>query len=627
MEVSSPIADPKRVAAEFQGSTKIHRLVETQVRSYISWRGNLNRKYLKPDSQKAAPDRDISTVIEDLRIHQTELEAQNEELRRAQSELEESRTKYSDLYDFSPVGYLTLDKHGLVKQMNITAATLLGVDRNFFKGTPFHLVVANESKKAFWDHQLKVLASSKKETCDVRLVRKNGTLFDAHLEWIRVGDTHPVIYCVLTDITDRKMMEDELVRSRTELEIRVEERTGELSEAYETLRHETEEREKTEDQLRQAQKMEAIGTLAGGIAHDFNNILAGIMGFSEMIDEDLPDDSPHKPRIEKVLKAATRARDLVRQILAFSRKSDVTRKPVAFSTVIAETIHLLRASLPSTIDVKVELNAAHDTVLSSPSELQQILMNLATNSLAAMREKGGTLSLSLTNVTVDPASPPPFLVDNGIEPREYVSLIASDTGVGIQSDILSKIFEPFFTTKQIGEGTGLGLAVVYGIVKTLRGEITVESQTGKGSTFRIFLPVAPVLVSDDGHETDQVRGGTENILFVDDEDFIVSWGHDVLERLGYKVTATTNPIEALSFFTDNPTGFDLVIVDQTMPTLTGSELAQKLLAIRKDIPIILTTGHSDILSEDSAKRMGIQEFLMKPVGKRELAQAIRKVLE
>ncbi|OPY78201.1 MAG: Blue-light-activated protein [Syntrophorhabdus sp. PtaU1.Bin153] len=384
------------------------------------------------------------------------------------------------------------------------------------------------------------------------------------------------------------------------------------------------EKRRLEERVRQAQKMEAIGTLAGGIAHDFNNILAAIIGFSEMVEEDLPPESPGFSRIQRVLSAASRGRDLVRQILAFSRKTGLTRKTLSLSPLVEDTIQLLRASIPSSIEIRLDMKATKDTVLGFSAELQQILMNLATNASFAMREKGGILDIAVTNIDFEPDSP---VLDEDIEPGEYIQLVVTDTGTGMSSEVKKRLFEPFFTTKGPGEGTGMGLAVVYGIVKSLGGTIAVESELGAGSTFRVFLPVARTEEEPEDRKVQQAPGGSERILFVDDEELLMEWGQATLERLGYSVTALTDPTEALKLFSSDSSRFDLIITDQTMPNLTGLNLARKLLALRKDIPIILCTGYSDSVSPRKVKDAGIKEFLMKPVDKQQLAEAIRRALQ
>ncbi len=377
-------------------------------------------------------------------------------------------------------------------------------------------------------------------------------------------------------------------------------------------------------QLLQAQKMEALGTLAGGIAHDFNNVLEGIIGFAEMIKEDASTDSSVHRRIGLVLKGAKRGRDLVRQILMFSHHSKQEQKPVALHAILEEGLRLLRPTLPSTIEIRLKNLADDDTISANPGQIHQVLMNLCTNAAHAMREKGGLLEIDTSRVsfTSDDSLP---LAD--MQPGDYVILTVHDTGCGIEPEILKRIFDPFFTTKQQGEGTGLGLSVAHGIIKSHNGFITVRSEPGQGSTFQVYLPSIRSQVSETGAMAVPIRGGEERVLFVDDEDLLVDLYKERLIKLGYDVIATTSSLEALKLFKKEPDKFDLIITDFTMPHLTGIDLAAELLKVRRDIPIILFTGHNDTVSPETARASGVSELLMKPQSKDEIAQAMRRVLD
>jgi PAS domain S-box-containing protein len=428
------------------------------------------------------------------------------------------------------------------------------------------------------------------------------------------------VVLVFHDGTEKRRAQQILQRSRDELEIRVKERTQELGEAYDNLVKEVHERKKVEAQLRQAQKMEALGTLTGGIAHDFNNILAAIIGFAEMVVEDLPQDGQEVRRLKNVLKAAMRGRDLIRQMLTFSRKTEIEKKPLKLSSIMKETLKLLRASIPTTIKIEGHIQEESGLILADPTQIQQVLMNLTTNAAYAMRDKGGTLSLELSACRPAEGEIP------DAPPGRYMKLTVQDTGIGMKPDIVDKIFDPFFTTKQREEGTGLGLSVVHGIVHQCEGHITVESEPGTGTTFTVYFPAIQEEPEEHVQAETAIPGGRERILFVDDEEMLVEMSQGLLEKVGYEVVTTTSSIEALSLIRNDPSKFDIVITDQTMPDMTGITLAQEILGLRPDIPIILCTGHSESVSSERARNIGIREFLMKPLTKRELAGAIGRAL-
>jgi two-component system cell cycle sensor histidine kinase/response regulator CckA len=380
------------------------------------------------------------------------------------------------------------------------------------------------------------------------------------------------------------------------------------------------ERKRAEEEKK---KMEAIGTLAGGVAHDFNNILSLIIGYTELTMMNLPEGSPARDNMDKLFIAGERARNLVKQILAFSRQSEEEKKPLQIHLILKETLKLLRPSLPTTIEISQNITST-STVLADATQIHQVIMNLCANAYHAMHEKGGVLEVSLDDVELESD----FTARHpGTYPGPYMRLTVSDTGHGMEKNVMDRIFEPYFTTKEKGEGTGMGLAVVHGIVKSFGGGIIVYSEPGKGATFKVFLPRIKVPeVEAKSEEITLLPMGNERILFVDDEPAIVDIGKQMLERLGYKVEVRTSPIESLEAFKAQPEKFDLVITDMTMPKMTGDELAKELMAIRPNIPIILCTGFSERITEESAKEIGIRAFSMKPFVMRDLSSTIRKVL-
>ncbi len=375
--------------------------------------------------------------------------------------------------------------------------------------------------------------------------------------------------------------------------------------------------------LQQSQKMEAIGTLSGGIAHDFNNILFPIIGFAEMLREDLPQGSPEQEKIIQILGASLRAKELVKQILEFSRQNDQEPKPVRLQSILKEALNLLKSSIPATIGIQTDIDSDCDMVFADPTQLHQIIMNLATNAFHAMQESGGQLKMTLKQTEID-STPEGF---SDLRQGSYAVLKVIDTGIGINKDVMDKIFDPYFTTKETGKGTGLGLSVVMGIVKSCQGDIHVYSEPGKGTEVHVYLPIMKKTAEAYSPDlSEPVQGGTERILLVDDEEMIVKTGKQMLERLGYHVTARTGSIEAFEAFKANPDEFDLILSDMTMPNMTGTQLAEKIKSVKPDIPIIICTGFSDQINEKTSGKLGIQGYVAKPLIKKEVAKVIRKVL-
>jgi PAS domain S-box-containing protein len=499
-------------------------------------------------------------------------------------------------------GIFGADTEGKVTFVNPAMAQMLGWDIAELLGQFIHDLCHHTQPDG------KPLPSS---DCPIYLAFKDGCAYHADNEvfWRRDGTSFPVEYTstpiregdqvlgtvvVIKDITERKQAEEAKL--------------------------------KLEAQLRQAQKMEAVGTLAGGIAHDFNNILGAIIGYGEMIQMFHKSVDPKVRRdVDEILRAAFRAKDLVQQILTFSRRADQDRKPMQLQMIIKESIKFLRATLPSTIEIRQYLDPEVGPVLADPTQMQQVVMNLCTNAGHALREKGGILEIRLTEEVVGGKSEKETL---GLAPGVYVRLTVRDNGHGIPQEILERIFDPYFTTKETGEGTGLGLAVVEGIVQNHGGAITAESELGVGTAFHVLIPM--VERSENTFPMGppkQIPEGRGRVLFVDDEAALADLGLVILKNLGYEVEAFTSSTAALEKFLQNPQGYDLAVVDLTMPQMTGVQLARELLQIREDLPIILSSGFGDKIPHDKVIEMGIREVIIKPWSVQALAETIKKVLD
>ena len=376
-------------------------------------------------------------------------------------------------------------------------------------------------------------------------------------------------------------------------------------------------------QLQQSQKMESIGTLAGGIAHDFNNILSAVIGYTELALDRVEQETKVRDYLKEVFYAAQRAKDLVKQILAFARQSDDEIKSIRVDVVIKEVMKLLRSSIPATIEIR-DCIESNSMILGNPTQVHQILMNLCTNAAHAMENDIGVLGIGLTDVFFDGT---PDMSALGLKPGNYIEIKVSDTGAGIRPDMIESIFEPYFTTKAAGVGTGLGLSTVHGIVESYGGRITVDSTLGKGTVFTVYLPITQKQSSSHSYEPEKLPKGNERILFVDDEVQLTKLSAKILHELGYLVKTRTSSTEALELFRAAPDQFDLVITDMTMPHLTGDKLALEVMKIRPDIPVILCTGYSNKISEENVSAIGINALLNKPVAREALAAMVRKVLD
>jgi len=381
-----------------------------------------------------------------------------------------------------------------------------------------------------------------------------------------------------------------------------------------------------ESKLQQAQKMEAVGTLAGGIAHDFNNILTPILGYAELTANMIPQSDPAAPHLKAIHNAGLRAKELVQQILTFSRQTAHEKKPLQPYPLVKETLKLLRSSLPATIEIRDNISRECGSILGDPTQVQQVVMNLCTNAYHAMREHGGVLAVSLKQVDISTGDSKVLGME--MEDGPYIVIEVSDTGCGMDTQTMSKIFEPYFTTKNKGEGTGLGLAIIHGIVKSYGGHITVYSEPDKGTTFHVYLPkiVTESTGMDEVSRVMSLPVGNERLLIVDDEETITHMLHTVLAELGYQVRVTNKSDEALKLFREHPNDFDLLITDMTMPILTGLDLIENVFAIRPGMPVILCTGFSELINKEKAAALGIRSFLMKPVALDKLVKAIRVAL-
>ena len=522
------------------------------------------------------------------------------ERKEAEEALRESKQQLSYIIDFLPDATFVVDRTGKVIAWNraieemtgIKAADMLGKD-DFEYSLPFYGI----RRPLLIDL---VSMSGQEIEKNYHSVRKERDIILAEADILLKGETRS-LWNIARPLYDSE---------------------GHVAGAIESIRDITDQK-KLQIQLRQAQKMEAIGTLAGGIAHDFNNILSSVIGYTEMALEEADAGGRLRSYLDQIHRAGERAKDLVQQILAFSRKQEQARKPVLVGPIIQEGIKMLRSSLPSTVQITRRIAQAPFMILSEPAAIHQILMNLCTNAAHAMREKGGILDIQLTQVKVDlDREMYPFNLAAG----NYVKLTVSDTGHGIDASVMERVFDPFFTTKGPGEGTGLGLSVVYGIVRDHGGAIDIASEVGKGTTFSVYFPLEEMEMPLQEHAPERIPGGSERILFVDDEAALVELGDIMLTSLGYHVTSRTSSIEALELFRARPHDFDLVITDMTMPNMRGNDLARKLLKIRPDIPIIVCTGFSEMITEEKAKALGIRRLVMKPIFTKDIARVIREVL-
>jgi PAS domain S-box-containing protein len=513
---------------------------------------------------------------------------------KAREELKNSEERYRELVENAVMGFYQVKRNGEFIMVNRRMAGI------FDYASPQELMADIDNIKKLYAHpeeRIRIIKQIDDEGyvdgMEVAFKRKTGESVWVKLNTRVTTDKEgaPIYEGTLEDITEQKMM--------------------------------AEEQKKMEMQLQQAYRMEAIGTLAGGIAHDFNNILAAIIGYTEIAISDVERNTSVHNSLSAVLKAGDRAKNLVNQILTFSRQTEQESKPVQLKRITKDVLKLLRASIPATIEIRSYLRS-ESAIMADPTQIHQIVMNLGTNASYAMRDKGGLLEIRLDDVQLRKEDAAKY---HELRPGSYVKLTLSDTGEGMEHHVMERIFDPFFTTKEKGHGTGMGLSVVHGIVKSGGGSISVQSESGKGTCFEILFPIIEIAPEPDLTAEESIPKGTERILFIDDENAIADLTKRQLESLGYQVTTRTDPIEALEVFKLQPDRFDMVITDMTMPKMTGKELSENLLRIKPSLPVILCTGFSASMDESRAAAIGIKALIFKPILKRDIAQAIRKVLD
>lgn len=511
---------------------------------------------------------------------------------RMEAALRESETKYRRVVDNANEAILVV-QDGVLRFSNPKALEFFGFTAEELKNKPFLDLIHPDDREMVIEHQNKIFKRECLEDIfSFKILNKDG-----QEKWVEIKsvpdlwEARPAMLNFLTDIT--------------------------------LLKENEEEHKMLEAQLLHSRKMEAIGSLAGGIAHDFNNILGAIHGYTELAVNELEKGNQVRVNLEYVLSAAGRAKELVRQILAFSRKADEEKKIIYISHIVDEAMRLLRSSLPATIELRSRIEKELNPVMADPTRMHQVIMNLCANAGYAMRENGGLLEISLDEIELDAD----LIGTKELEPGRYQRLLIHDNGHGMDAETQKKIFEPYFTTKKQGEGTGMGLSLVHGIVKSHNGEIIVESEPGKGTSFYIYLPVTDINEVPEVKPSEPIKGGNERILLVDDEWTLVEMGKQMLERFGYAVDIKTSSAGALEVFSTNPNAYDLIITDQTMPVMTGIQLTQELRQIRPEIPVILCTGFSEVIDEENFKSRDIDAFIMKPIVMREIAAVIRQVLD
>jgi len=547
----------------------------------------LAKYYLKIENQE---------LYQALREREQQLRNQLTDLQQAEEEAREARGFAESLLETANAMIVGLDQEGRVEFVNPMVEELTGYAAAELIGQNwFERVVPRDIYPEVWEEFARLMKGGLPKGFENPVLTKDGQ--ERVISW-----------------SNRELREDETI-------------VGTLSVGIDITKRRTAEQDKERlaGQLRQVQKMDSLGTLAGGIAHDFNNILSPIIGYAEIIQMESDPTSDHARNAEGILRASLRARDLVLQILTFSREKEQEKKPIKIQPVLKEALKLLRASVPATIELQEHVDSHCGPVMGDPTQIYQVVMNLCTNAYQSMQQQSGSIEIVANEVLLTEEDQPQFLE---LSPGPHIRIAVSDTGPGIDPDILDRIFEPYFTTKQMKSGTGLGLSVVHGIVKSHAGAIKVYSEPGQGTSFSVYLP----RFIDSHTETEPasgkpIIGGNESILLVDDEVAIVQVIQKILENLGYRVTGFADSREALTAFKTHPDEFDLIISDMTMPYLSGTEFAKAVLAEKPDVPILICTGFSEMVNRLKIAKSGIRKVILKPIIRSEIAMGIREVLD
>ncbi len=541
------------------------------------------------------PDQDISRLVFELQTHQIELEMQNDELVRTQHELEESRDRYSDLFDFAPVGYATTTVKGLILESNLTLCNFLGVEKPDLKDTPLSSFVFPEDQDILFRHLRNISGTTVRNTCCLRLLHADEQFFWAEMDTLYIPGTHSgeaQLRTVINDITERKCAEEE--------------------------------KEALEAQLHHSQKLESLGVLAGGMAHNFNNLLAPILGYAELVLSTTDPSSLEANQLEVIIKSAKKAKSLVDKILVFGQKGVLNTQPLQLEESVEDALVLIKPSLPGHLKIHKDFEPNLPAIAADPGQLHQVVLNLLINAMQAITGKG-EIRIKLENI-----SNYEFVSAHGeYEIGDYLLLEIADSGSGIAPADLDMIFDPFFSTKELGGegGFGLGLTTVARIVEHHHGKIEVQSNLGVGTTFQVFLPAIESAVRPPVAEDPPLsKSKGEKVLYVEDEPMVNAMGVAFLEKLGFEVSSFMNPQKAISHFETDPYSYRLVLTDYSMPRLNGAQLAMRVKSIRADIPIILSTGYSNMATEENLKKWSCSGVIVKPYTFQELQNCLRDLV-